>query len=374
MEPKPNLRIGILGGGQLGRMLALAGYPLGLAFTVLDPTPRASASKVCDHIQAKYDDPNALDELVYRSDVVTFEFENVPEASLERVARDLPVVPSTRALEISGDRLTEKRCFDDLGIQTAETRTVDSAEDLRDAADELGLPLVLKTRQMGYDGKGQAFVRHWSQIGDAWQTVEGNPSIAEKLVDYDRELSVLGVRARDGTIRVYPIVENIHRQGILVESRAPAGFDDPQRAKTARKYVRTLLEEFDYVGLLALELFDTGDRLLANEFAPRVHNSGHWTIEGAETSQFENHVRAVAGFPLGSIDPVGHTRMLNIIGEHPNRGELLDHPAAHLHEYEKRPEPGRKIGHVTVRGDTAELVDRRADDIRGLVEAARDLG
>ena len=374
MEPEARLHIGILGGGQLGRMLAVAGYPLGVSFSVLDPTPRASASKVCRHIQAKYDDPNALDELVHRCDVVTYEFENVPADSLDRVADQRPVVPGMRPLEVSGDRLVEKEFFAGLGLDTAEICEVDSAEDLRDAADELGLPLVVKTRQMGYDGKGQAWVEHWSQIGEAWEAVGERPSIAEAVVDYERELSVLGVRARDGTTRIYPIVENIHRDGILVESRAPATFDDPERAKTARGYVRALLEELDYVGLLALELFDTGDRLLANEFAPRVHNSGHWTIEGTETSQFENHIRAVAGFPLGSTEAVGHTRMLNIIGGHPDRGELLDQPAIHLHDYEKEPRPGRKIGHLTIRAETPELAKRRADEVRGLVEASRDLG
>ncbi|MFB6351941.1 MAG: 5-(carboxyamino)imidazole ribonucleotide synthase [Bradymonadaceae bacterium] len=372
-EPSPRLDIGILGGGQLGRMLALSGYPLGYAFHVLDPKDRVSASKVCHHIQADYDDPEALDELRDVADVITYEFENVPEAALERVD-ERPIFPPKRALEVSDDRLVEKKFFHDLDIGTVDIHPVASEEDLADAVDKLGLPLVLKTRTMGYDGKGQARVEQRAQVSDAWEAVGEVPSIAEGFADFDRELSVLGVRARDGTKRIYPVVENIHHEGILVESRAPATFDAASTCDEARSYSRRLLDELDYVGTLALELFDTGDELLANEMAPRVHNSGHWTIEGAETSQFENHVRAVAGVPLSGTDAVGHTRMINVIGEHPDRQPLLDQPGAHVHDYEKSPRPGRKIGHVTVRADTAEQADGYADQIRPVIEAARDLG
>lgn len=372
-EVDPRLHIGVLGGGQLGRMLALAGYPLGFAFHLLDPKDRVSGSKVCSHIHADYDDPEALDRLRVAADVITYEFENVPEEALERFDTR-PVSPPRRALEVSGDRLVEKEFFHDLGIETVDIHAVDSEPDLHEAVDAIGLPLVLKSRTMGYDGKGQALIQHQSQVADAWASVGEVPSIAEGFVDYERELSVLGTRGRDGTTRIYPIVENIHREGILVESRAPAAFASPSTQDEARTYCRRLLDELDYVGTLALELFDTGTGLLANEFAPRVHNSGHWTIEGAETSQFENHVRAVAGVPLGETAAVGHTRMVNVIGEHPDRDKLLDQPGAHVHDYEKSPRPGRKIGHVTVRADTAEQADARADEVRPVVEATRDLG
>lgn len=373
-EVDPRVNIGILGGGQLGRMLSLSAYPLGIATTVLDPTVRVSASKVCHQLQADYDDPAALKELVNRSDVVTYEFENIPEESLENVADEIAVYPPKQALEVSDDRLTEKRYFGNLGIETTEIRPIASESDLREAAKRLGLPLIVKTRRMGYDGKGQAHVERQVQISDAWDVLDGRESIAEAKVDFRRELSVLGVRGIDGSIRIYPIVENIHREGILVESRAPAPGLDGDLRKKARRYCRDILEDLDYVGILAVELFETDDGLLASEMAPRVHNSGHWTIEGTQTSQFENHIRAVAGLPLGSAEAVGHTRMLNIIGEHPDRNELLSYPDVHLHDYEKAPRPGRKIGHVTIQSDDPDRADQLIDEIRPLVTSSRDLG
>jgi len=354
-------------------MLALAGYPLGFAFRVLDPKERVSASKVCDHLHADYDDADALDALRERADVVTYEFENVPETALDRVD-SRPVYPPKRALEVSDDRLVEKEFFHDLGIPTVDIHPVERLEDLEAAADTPGLPMVLKSRRMGYDGKGQALIRNRTQLTDAWTQIGEVPSIAEGFVDYERELSVLGSRARDGTKRIYPIVENIHREGILVESRAPAAIASTSTRDEARGYCRRLLDELDYVGTLALELFDTGTELLANEMAPRVHNSGHWTIEGAQTSQFENHVRAIAGVPLGETAAVGHTRMINVIGQHPDREKLLELPGAHIHDYEKSPRPGRKIGHVTVHAETAEQADDHAEQARHLVESTRDLG
>ena len=372
-EVAPHTRIGILGGGQLGRMLALEGYPLGLAFHVLDPKDDVSASKVCHHVHAAYDDLEAIDTLRSRVDRITYEFENVPADSLERI-EGRPVHPPKRALEVSGDRLAEKKLFRRLEIETAPTSQIDSASDLADACDELGLPLFVKSRTLGYDGKGQAFLEEADQAEAAWRQIGEQPAIAETLVDFDRELSVIGTRAPDGTKRIYPLVHNIHHEGILVESRAPASNVERATLTTARDYFRRLLEELDYVGTLALELFQTDSGLIGNEFAPRVHNSGHWTIEGTETSQFENHVRAVADLPLGSTDAVGHTRMLNVIGQWPDRHELLTHPDVHLHDYEKSPRPGRKIGHVTLHADTAPEADDLADEVRDLVEEARELG
>ncbi len=372
-EVDPHCHIGILGGGQLGRMLALEGYRLGIAFHVLDPKPNVSASKVCEHLHAEYDDLEAVDRLRARADRLTYEFENVPAESLERI-EGRPIHPPPRALETSGDRLVEKQLFHRLEIETARIATIDSASDLAEATDTIGTPLVVKTRRMGYDGKGQTVVEDATEAHEAWREIGERPAIAEEMVEFDRELSVIGVRAADGSKQIYPLVENIHREGILVESHAPAPEVGQATRTAARDYCRRLLHELDYVGILALELFDTDAGLLANEFAPRVHNSGHWTIEGTETSQFENHVRAVADLPLGSTEAVGHTRMLNVIGEWPDRRELLSHPAVRLHDYEKSPRPGRKIGHVTLHADTAAAAAELADEIRPIVEETRDLG
>lgn len=373
-EVDPRLEIGILGGGQLGRMLALAGYRLGFATTVLDPKVRVSASKVCNHIQAEFDDPAAVAELAERADVVTYEFENVPVETLRQIEGSVPIHPTPHALEVTSDRRREKEFFETIDVDTAAWRAVDSADDLHGAADELGLPLVVKSRRFGYDGKGQVRIDRRDQIEDAWSSLGERPAIAEELVEFDRELSVLGVRSRGDSVRTYPLVENIHREGILVESRAPAPGASPELVDRAQSACRRLLRELDYVGTLALELFETGDRLLANEFAPRVHNSGHWSIEGAATSQFENHVRAVAALPLGSTEALGESRMLNIIGRWPERRRALEIDGLRLHDYEKEARPGRKIGHVTVRGDSLERADALADRVRPLVADRRDLG
>jgi 5-(carboxyamino)imidazole ribonucleotide synthase len=355
-------------------MLALDGYRLGLAFRVLDPKPRVSASKVCAQITAGYDDRAALAELADWSDLVTYEFENVPTESVEEIREETPVSPHPRALEHTSDRLREKRLFRDLGIPTTEFEPVESPEELAAVAREMGRPLVVKSRRMGYDGKGQARIEPGDDPEDVWRDVGASPSIAEAKVDFDRELSIVGVRAHDGSIRTYPLVENIHRDGILVSTLAPApdrSENDQQRAETA---CRELLEELDYVGTLALELFDTGDELLANEYAPRVHNSGHWSIEGARTSQFANHVRAVAGYSLGETGAVGHTRMVNVIGNWPDRSDLLEGPCVDIHDYEKQPRPGRKIGHTTVHAEEPSEADRLADRLRDIVKLQRDLG
>jgi 5-(carboxyamino)imidazole ribonucleotide synthase len=328
--------VGVIGGGQLGRMLALAGIPLGLSFRFLDPSPDAPAREVGELLVGDYDDPELLGRLADGADVVTYEFENVPVGAARRVG----AVPDARALEASQDRLVEKRLFRRLGIPTA---PID---------DEVTrFPAILKTRRLGYDGKGQRLVE--TRPG----TDPGH--VLEERVPFDRELSLLAVRGRDGDTRFWPLVENVHEDGILRVSRAPAA-GAPQ--ELAEDYGRRLLDELDYVGVLALELFDVGGELVANELAPRVHNTGHWTIEGAATSQFENHLRAVLGLPLGAVD-ARPSVMLNLIGTAPRAGDVLRIAGAHLHLYGKEPRPGRKLGHVTL----VDATEEREGEVRALL-------
>jgi 5-(carboxyamino)imidazole ribonucleotide synthase len=342
--------IGIVGAGQLARMLALAGLPLGLRFVFLDPAADACAAALGEHLRAAFDDREALERLAQRADVVTYEFENVPEGSIERLAERVAVFPCARALATARDRLREKNLFQQLGIPTAPFAAVDSRADLERAVSDLGLPAVLKTRTLGYDGKGQIVLRRPEDRDAAWERLGGVPLLLEGFVAFAREASILGVRSRRGEIAFYPLVENVHRDGILHLSRSRP--DDPLESR-ARAYAQRLLAHLDYVGVLALELFQVGDALLANEMAPRVHNSGHWTIEGAETSQFENHLRAILDLPLGRTAARGHAAMVNLVGELPETASLLAVPGAHLHRYDKAPHPRRKLGHVTLRSDEA---------------------
>jgi len=357
------LRVGILGGGQLARMLALAGHPLGLHITVLDPAEAPCAASMAGHIRADYTDEAALDRLATASDVVTFEFEQVSEAAVAALADRVAVHPRSDALGTGRDRLHEKTLFRELGIPTARFAAVDSEADLASAVAEVGLPAVLKTRTLGYDGKGQEILEREGDVAGAWERLGRVPLILEEVVAFDREVSMVAVRGGDGDCRFYPLAENVHREGVLRESFPRPG-DPVQEAAEAN--ARALLERLDYIGVLALEMFQAGDRLLANEMGPRVHNSGHWTIEGAETSQFANHMRAVCGLPLGATEPVGDSAMINLIGELPDTGAVLAAPGAHLHLYDKAPRPGRKIGHITVRADDP---DRLRERIQGLSRA-----
>ena len=352
-------RVGILGGGQLARMIALAGHPMGLACSFLDPSPDACAGPVGDLIVEAYDSPHGLDRLAAASDVVTFEFESVPATSAARLSdRGAAVLPPPDSLAIAQDRLNEKRLFGELGIETPAFTAVDSQTDLDAAA----LPAVLKTRRLGYDGKGQRVLRTAADRDGAFAEMGGVPMIAEQLVEFDRELSIVGARGRDGSFACYPLVENHHRDGILRATHAPAPGLSGAIEQLAERYLRSLLEQLEYVGVLALELFQIGDRLLANEIAPRVHNSGHWTIDGAETSQFENHLRAVCGLTLGSAALRTPTTMVNLVGGVPPLTELAAIEGAHVHLYGKSPRRGRKLGHATITGGRdwrrlAELAD-----------------
>lgn len=350
--------IGVLGGGQLGRMLALAGYPLGLRFRFLDPAPDASAGQVAEQIIGDYDDPQVLARFAERTTVVTYEFENVPVVSAQLLAQHTTVYPLFQALEVAQDRLVEKTFFRNLGIATPKFLPVDTRDDLDHAVSQLGLPSVLKTRRLGYDGKGQRVLHSQADLDQAWAALGGTALILEELVHFDRELSILAVRGQDGAIVFYPLVENHHRDGILRLSLAPAPNLTADLQARAEHYASHILMALNYVGVLAIELFQAGGALLANEMAPRVHNSGHWTIEGAETSQFANHLRAILGLPLGSTAPRGCSAMLNLIGSLPDPPVLLTIPDAHLHLYGKAPRTGRKLGHVTLRCDNPEILQR----------------
>ncbi len=342
------MKIGIIGGGQLGRMLALAAAPLGLHCRALDPTANSPAGQVTAQVVGAFDDRRALDELAQDADVITYEFENVPMDSACYLSGKVPVKPAPKALEVSQDRLSEKTFFQEHGLSTPPFAPVNSLTELESALDQIGLPAVLKTRRLGYDGKGQALLRQREEVEAAWSTLGGQPLILEGFVKFERELSILAVRNDRGQISFYPLIENHHREGILRLSLAPAPKLTPALQTLAEGYATRILNALEYVGVLAIELFQCGDQLLANEMAPRVHNSGHWTIEGAVTSQFENHLRAIAGLPLGSTAARGYSAMINLIGDLPDTVEVLSIPNAHLHLYGKSPRPARKLGHITI--------------------------
>jgi 5-(carboxyamino)imidazole ribonucleotide synthase len=351
--------IGILGGGQLGYMLALAGYPLGLRFRFLDPSPEAPVGRIAPRVTGDYSDRAALEKFAHGLEVVTYEFENVPVDAVHFLAKKVAVFPPPGALEAAQDRLREKQLFEKLGIATTGFAFVPAASDLDLALKKLGLPAVIKTRRMGYDGKGQWMLRTAEDVKLAKENLPRLPFIAERFVPFRRELSVLAVRGKKGETAFYPLVENHHRNGILRLSLAPAPGITPEIRQAAEDYARKVLESLSYVGVLAIEFFEWDGKLLANEMAPRVHNSGHWTIEGAVTSQFENHLRAITGFPLGSTTAIGASAMINLIGELPDSAQVLAIPSAHLHLYGKEPRPGRKLGHVTLRAPSFEQLKSR---------------
>ncbi len=349
-------RVGVLGGGQLGRMLALAGYPLDVRCVFLDPAEDAPAGQLAEHVAAGYDDDVALADLASRADLVTDEFENVPVGAARKLAAKVPVWPPPRALEVAQDRLAEKTLFRSLGIPTAPFAAVDTARDLAAAREAIGLPAVLKTRREGYDGKGQAVARTVDELGRAFEHLHGRPLILEGFVPFERELSIVGARSEDGETAFYPLVENHHREGILRVTLAPAPGVGAALQAAAESEARRVMESLGYVGVLAIELFQHEGRLLANEMAPRVHNSGHWTIEGTAASQFENHLRAILGWPLGKTEALGRCAMVNLVGALPPLPSLAAVPGAHVHFYGKAPRAGRKVGHVTlVAADDAAL-------------------
>ena len=348
--------VGILGGGQLARMLALSGAPLGLRLLVMDTVADACAGQFAPLLVGDYRDQQALAQFAEKVDVATFDFENVPAESAEWLAARVPVFPSPRALAVAQDRLAEKTLFRELGIPVPEFAAVSDRAGLDAALAAVGTPCILKTRRLGYDGKGQFRIRSLADADAAWEALGAQAGkvglIVEAFVPFERELSVVAVRGRDGEFRTWPLTWNWHVDGVLSASLAPARVE-PALADTAIAHARRLAERLDYVGVFALELFCRDGVLLANELAPRVHNSGHWTLEGAETSQFQNHLRAVLGLPLGSTAMLGHACMLNWIGAMPEAGPVLAEPGGHWHDYGKEPRAGRKVAHATVRADNA---------------------
>lgn len=359
--------VGILGGGQLARMMALYGAPLGLRFLVMDSAADACAGQFAPMVVGDYTDQAALSEFASRIDVATFDFENVPAASAQWLAARLPVFPSADALAVAQDRLAEKNLFRQLDVPVAPFIAIATREDLERAIDTIGVPCILKTRRLGYDGKGQFRLHRRADTDPAWLALGAQAQrtglIVEALVPFERELSVIAVRSRDGEFRYWPVTENTHIDGVLSASLAPARVDDALQSQ-AVDYACRLAQGMQYVGVFALELFVRDGALLANEMAPRVHNSGHWTIEGSETSQFQNHLRAVLGLPLGDTRMLGHACMLNWVGELPDPNPVLMEPGGHWHDYGKSARAGRKVGHATL----------RADDAAALIDALQRIG
>lgn len=354
--------IGVLGAGQLGRMLALAGYPLGLRFRFLDTVPGAPAGALAEQLVGDFADPAVLAQFAHGLDLATYEFENVPAATVEWLAARCPVYPPIGALATAQDRLNEKNLFQRLAIPTTPFVPIDSRDELTAALAHTGLPAVLKTRHLGYDGKGQAVLRVRADIAPAWDALGGVPLLLEGFVPFVREFSLLAVRNRSGTTVFYPLVENVHHSGMLRRSLVPSPGLSAMHQAQAEAYAVRVLDALGYVGVLAIEFFQKGDDLgsvLANELAPRVHNSGHWTIEGAETSQFENHLRAIVGWPLGSTRTIGHSALTNLIGKLPDPAAVLGVPGAHLHLYGKEPRPRRKLGHITLQAPSAAELHKR---------------
>jgi len=376
--------VGILGGGQLARMMAVAGAPLGLRFVMLDTVADACAGQVAPLQVGDYRDEAALAAFAAKVDVATFDFENVPAASAEWLAGQVPVFPNPRALAVAQDRLAEKTLFRELGIPVPDFAAIDNREELDAALAQIGTPCILKTRRLGYDGKGQFRIKSLADADAAWSALGAQAAsvglIVEAFVPFQREISVVAVRGRDGEFRTWPLTENWHVQGVLSASLAPAQAD-AALAQAAIAHAQALAERLQYVGVFALELFCRDGELLANEMAPRVHNSGHWTIEGAETSQFENHLRAVLGLPLGSTRMRGHACMLNWIGQMPDAAPVLAQPGGHWHDYGKEPREGRKVGHATLREDTPAALAQalqtvgaqlqRGDQVAPVIETLR---
>jgi 5-(carboxyamino)imidazole ribonucleotide synthase len=351
-------RVGILGGGQLGRMLGLAGIPLGLRFVFLDPAPDACAGVAGELLQAEFSDAEAARELAGLVDVATFDFENVPESTARALQEACPLYPAPNALGAGQDRALENELLTSLNIRVPAYHKVSSRTDLLEGLENLGYPAVLKTRRLGYDGKGQAILRDPEDRERAWQKLGDSDLVLEKFIAFDAECSLLAVRGLDGDTRIWPLTRNVHSNGILKLS-LPGVFDDPVQLK-AEGQMRAMLEHFDYTGVLTMEFFLLGGELLVNEFAPRVHNSGHWTIDGSTCSQFENHLRAITGLPLGETDMTAHSLMFNWIGEMPDRRQIMAIPGVHWHDYGKSPRPGRKIGHATLTAESIEALEIHA--------------
>lgn len=351
------MKIGLLGGGQLGMMLAEAATPLGHACVFLDSSATACAAPFGTLLIGAPDDPAMLQTLAKQSDVVTFESENIPVSSIEIVEKLVPVFPAKNALRDCQDRFLEKQLCEAIGVPVAPYATVDTVDDLATAVEKVGMPCILKTRTLGYDGKGQVVIQSEADMGSARRLVQSQPCIVEQKVSFVREVSVIASRDQQGNIATYPLTENIHKEGILHISRAPATASDAL-TRNATSIIEKVLTHYNYVGTLTIELFEVaGETLLINELAPRVHNSGHWTIEGAETSQFANHVRCITGERVGPTTPLGHAAMVNVVGTPIDVSSLQGMDGVFVHLYGKEPRPKRKLGHVTIVHQDAAYVE-----------------
>jgi 5-(carboxyamino)imidazole ribonucleotide synthase len=347
----PGATIGILGGGQLGRMLALDAARLGLKCHIYCPDTGPAFDVSAAHTQAAYEDEAALAEFAGKVDLVTYEFENVPARTAEVIAKLKPLYPDARALATTQDRLAEKTFLKNLGVPLADFAEVNTHADLEAAVKKLGRPSVLKTRRFGYDGKGQTMIRDGVALDAAFAAIGGQPGVLEAFVPFEREVSVVAARGRNGQFAAFDVAENVHEHHILKTSTVPANLS-AEAQREALKLAEKIVAALDYVGVIGVEMFvvkDGGrDRILINELAPRVHNSGHWTQDGAETSQFEQHIRAIAGWPLGSPKRLGRAVMTNLLGEEALGWQgLAGEPGTHIHLYGKgAPRSGRKMGHV----------------------------
>lgn len=352
-------------------MLALAGYPLGLRFRFFDPAPDSPANLLADHLTADYADEVALRRFVDGLDVVTYEFENVPVATARFIEQFVPVYPPPIALEKAQDRLVEKTFFQELGIPTPAFIGLDNGlfHGLTEGNGLFwgGFPAVLKTRRMGYDGKGQFVVHNRAELAEALDKLAGQDAILEQFIPFEREFSIICARGLDGSVVFYPLTHNTHRDGILRFSTNAYLVANNELQRQAESYARSVLDALGYVGVLAIEFFEKEGRLLVNEMAPRVHNSGHWTIDGAVTSQFENQVRAVCGLPLGSASPLGACAMVNLIGDIPAAADILKIEGAHLHLYDKLPRPGRKVGHINIVAESHEKLEEKIGEVQKYV-------
>ncbi|MGI9202337.1 MAG: 5-(carboxyamino)imidazole ribonucleotide synthase [Woeseiaceae bacterium] len=357
------MRIGIIGAGQLGQMLGFAARELGFECMFVDPSEEPPAAACGEVIRAEFDDAEALSALAERCDVVSYEFENVSVDALQQIRDRVAIYPPPEALLHAQDRLAEKKLFQSLDIPLPAFHRIDNRADMDAAASTVGLPMVIKTRRFGYDGKGQTVVRTTADLDAAWELLGGTELIAEAWVDFDYEVSAIGARNVSGSVIIFPLTRNRHVDGILHTSRAPER--STQLADLAETYMRRLLDELDYVGVLALELFVAGDRLLANEFAPRVHNSGHWSIEGATPNQFSAHLLAICDQELLTPQLHGHAGMVNLIGSIPDAARSLN--AGTLHDYGKAARPGRKLGHITVVSEAEAERDRLLIEIEDSV-------
>ena len=364
------MRIGILGGGQLGRMLALAGVPLGARFGFLDPADDPCAAAVGPVTRADWEDLEAVRRWAADFDAITYEFENVPPATLAAAAEQAAVAPGPGVLEVACDRLAEKRAFTAIGLEVPRYEPVDDADAATASLERIGRPAMLKARRGGYDGKGQAVLGAETDgptIAAAFATI-GRPCLLEERIAFDAEMSIAVVRGRDGRSLSWPVSRNVHVGGILAETRGGIAAAhpalEPQVVVEAAEGVRRLAESLDYVGVLAVEFFLAGGRLLANEMAARVHNSFHWTMDHAATGQFENHVRAVAGWQLGATDAPRPAAMLNLVGAVPAVADVPADGRHHLHLYGKPPRPGRKLGHLNLVADDVDELERRITALR----------